>query len=384
MYQAVGQYVREANKKAYKVGRSEEEHKLWKARADEAEIKLDEIEKVLESNLGKEEWAQFQKDRGRWRTEQVPLYGEPLYWQIMNKERLSSTNMMGELRGGKKGSGLEIIRNTIMNDPESVKNVIGQKFEAQNGSGKVYNPNKQMQGWIDRLPELKTYIGQKAEAQGAAAKAENAMSEVKSKHAETEKQHKVAEQAKIDKEKKETERAEKEKKRNLLEKFKEEVETKKAKAVEAEKIAKEKAEQVKEKTKITDQIKEFENKIPEMEKHLDTIKQTEIVKLKSEKNLKETREKKSHDEKVKQKLMDNKKDLQETIKNADKYIPKLREAKRNTKLAAEEVKQIEKALKKAEAIKAKSWKKLIIVGGLLSSYAGVKSIYNKSIQLLGD
>ncbi len=382
MYQTLGTYIREAYEKAYKPGRTEEESALWKGRAEEAKVKLDEMEKHIKENIGEENFDAFQKARGRWRKEQVPLYGEPLYWQLMNKREALSSDMMAQLRGAIPGSGLEIIRNTIMNNPESVKNVIGQKFETKSGREKVYKPNKQMQQWIDRLPELKTKINQKAEAQSSVSKAEQNVKDAEVKHKEIESQYAAAEEAKAKIEKREAEKAEKEKRKNLLAKFKEEVEKKKAKKEESEKLAKEKAEQTKAQKEIKEKISSFEKEIPEMEKYLDVITDTELKKINAETKLGNIRKKSHHYEKMKQRLEDNKSHLEEIIKNADKHIPKLKEARKNREASEAARKEAEAALNNAEKIRSKAWKKLIVVGSALASYSGAKSAYNVGKELL--
>ena len=85
---------------------------------------------------------------------------------------------------------------------------------------------------------------------------------------------------------------------------------------------------------------------------------------------------------MKQRLIDNKKNLEETIHKADKYIPALKKARERTNVTKEEIKEIDKSLKNAEAMKAKAWKRLIIIGSALSAISGVKGIYNIAKALI--
>ena len=158
-YRSVNGYMRDAYKKAYEPGINEEVRKQWLKRANEAETKLGEMDKVLEQSLGKEDYAKFKATNSRWRTEVVPLYKNKLYHQIMNDERLPD-NMIKELRG--EGSGMDLLKNIIKNDPQALKHVVGQRYDVAPAS--VHAPDELMKEYTDLMPELKGLTQNKQEA----------------------------------------------------------------------------------------------------------------------------------------------------------------------------------------------------------------------------
>ena len=164
---AVKGYMREAYEKAYEPGINEEKRQFYKSQGDEAKEKLEEMNKILENGIGKENYAKLKEANDYWRTNIVPLYNEPLYWKILNKEKMSE-NIASELRGGPPGSGIEIIRNVIKNNPKSVKHVVGQLHDAGND---IHNPNELIREYTDLVPGLRNLSQAKQEAANLANKA---------------------------------------------------------------------------------------------------------------------------------------------------------------------------------------------------------------------
>lgn len=184
---AVNGYMREAYKKAYEPGINEETRNLWKNRGDEAKSKLDEMNSVLKENIGEEDYQSLKNADTRWKNEVVPLYSEPLYWQIMNKEKMSGSDMIGSLRGGKPGSGIEIIRNTIKNNPEALKHVVGQRYSQK--PSEIHNPNEEMQQYLDKMPELTHLRAQHKQASQLLEQAKNNAKLAQQQHAEINERH---------------------------------------------------------------------------------------------------------------------------------------------------------------------------------------------------
>ncbi len=181
MYKSINDYMREAYRKAYKIGRSEDEHVLWKKRGEEAATKLKEMDSILEQNLPEEVYNRLKKTPARWRNEIIPLYKEPLYWQILEQERLPK-DMLSALRGGKKGSGLEIIRNKIMSDPQAVKHVIGQRYDISPES--VHQPNELMREFMALDPHVTRLADLRNEAHGLMENAKRQIKDIKKRHGE--------------------------------------------------------------------------------------------------------------------------------------------------------------------------------------------------------
>jgi len=182
MYKSVNDYMREAYRKAYKIGRTEDEHVTWKKRGDEASEKLKEMDSILEKSLPEDVYDRLKKTPVRWRNEIIPLYKEPLYWSIMENERLPK-DMLSALRGGKKGSGLEIIRNNIMSDSQAVKHVIGQRYDVSPAS--VHNPNELMREFMKLDPHVAKLVDIRNQAHGMMENAKGQIKDIKKRHAES-------------------------------------------------------------------------------------------------------------------------------------------------------------------------------------------------------
>lgn len=381
MYKSVNGYMREAFKKAYAVGRTEEQHVTWKKRAEEAQQKLEEMEKVIKDNLGDEVFKKMNTASSRWKNEIIPLYKEPVYWKIMENEKMSASNMMSELRGGKKGSGIEIIRNILESHPEGLRNIIGQRYASS--AKNLHAPKGLMKSYIEKSPELKTLLGEKAQADAGIAKAKENIDQAKNNHSMNEKQHKKAAEEKQAKEKIEKELSARTEKQNLLQKFRENIQEKNQQV----KIVKENRSQVKERHQeskpVMDEINEIERKIPLMEKHLTAITQAEIDSVKSKEAYTDVKKRSEDIRKIRQKLINNKADLENDIKLANEYIPRLKEAAKNTELSAQELRQINDKIKNLEDMKKKFNKRILIGLGLIATFGGFKTTFNAAKSLLG-
>lgn len=163
-------YMREAFNKAYEPGINEDQRNLWLKKANELKDKLEEMNTHLELNLSGSNLSLLRDSNKRWKNEVIPLYDDPTYWRIMNDEKMSK-DMVSELRGGAPGSAKEIIRNTIKNNPQALKHIVGQKHD----SGKlddIYNPNKEMKQYTDLMPDLQSLVQKRKEAELLSNKAD--------------------------------------------------------------------------------------------------------------------------------------------------------------------------------------------------------------------
>lgn len=172
-YRSVNGYVREANKKSYQPGINESERVIWKERANEAKKKLDEMDSVLKEGIGEEDYNQFKKTSGRWKNEVVPLYKSKLYHKIINDEPLPD-NTVKALRAENKGTN--IIKNVIKNDTQTLKHIIGQRYDTKVGRKKIYNPDEVHKEYLDLMPELSKLTKNKKEAEIIAENLKNKVS----------------------------------------------------------------------------------------------------------------------------------------------------------------------------------------------------------------
>lgn len=161
---SVNGYMRDAYNKAFKPGINEDVRVHWKNQADQAKDQLEKMNSILEKNIGEKNFSNVKDANDYWRKNVIPLYKEPTYWKIMNEERMSG-NMASELRGGAPGSGLEIIRNTAKNNPQTVKHIVGQIYDVN--PKKIHNPNKLIGEYINQDPLLQKAISSRNEARNS-------------------------------------------------------------------------------------------------------------------------------------------------------------------------------------------------------------------------
>lgn len=162
MIKAVNGYMRDAFKKAYEPGINEDKRVHYLEQGHLAEIQLEKMNKTLEENIGKENFNKLKEANDYWKTNIVPLYKEPLYWKILNQERMSSSNMASELRGGPPGSGLDIIKNVLKRNPQAVKHVVGQRYDSGQS---IHDPNELIKEYTDLLPDLKRLSDQQVNSE---------------------------------------------------------------------------------------------------------------------------------------------------------------------------------------------------------------------------
>lgn len=70
---------------------------------------------------------------------------------------------------GDVGKGQELVRGLVKNDPEMLKNVLGQKIEKKGGISKLLNPNQDTQEYLNASPDIKS----KVDAHRAAIESQN-------------------------------------------------------------------------------------------------------------------------------------------------------------------------------------------------------------------
>ncbi len=179
--QSIKDYARTAREKAFSTGMNRAERIEHENAFNALDEKAEEISKVLEENIGPENAQKLKELNNGWRTRVVPLQRNNVYQKIKYEGKMSD-NIMKELRGN-KNPGNQIIKEFIQNDPELLKNVVGQRY-----AGKVaglHGANETAMEYINKMPELKDMIQQRAYAQNAIPIAEKKVAEAAASHKET-------------------------------------------------------------------------------------------------------------------------------------------------------------------------------------------------------
>lgn len=248
---SVNGYMRDAYNKAFQPGINEDVRVHWKNQGDQAKEQLQKMNSILEKNIGKENFSNLKDANDYWKKNIIPLYKEPTYWKIMQKEKMSE-NMASELRGGAPGSGIDIIRNTAKNNPQVVKHIVGQRYDANAKS--IHNPNELMNEYIQQDPILQKIISSRNEAHNSISEAKQHLSSAEEKYAQAQDAHSKALKASNIKEKEIT---------NLT----------KAYNKKTQEHVEQKAELEKKINKFQSEIKQIQSKIPVIEKHMKDVKE---------------------------------------------------------------------------------------------------------------
>lgn len=217
-YKSVKGYVRDAFERANERGINREERNLWLDRGNEMLTRLNQMENVLRDNLPNEIYDDLKKADSFWRTNIMPLYSEPLYWKIMNREKMPK-NISESLAGGVEGSGLDIIKNIANSNPRVLKHIMGERWDSPSGRKTILTPNNRMRSYIDRMPELKSLLDNHKMASETVNRADIEKQKANFHHNVMEERYKEAEeQSKAHKEKiKEREKLTEEQKKKIKE-----------------------------------------------------------------------------------------------------------------------------------------------------------------------
>ncbi len=130
-----------------------------KKKIQEAIIKGKEAQKQIKQTLN-EGLGEFKPEFdwvNRGYAEQVfPLRENPVV-KAARKGKLSETDIMSALRT--KESGMPLVREMIKQDPEALRNLVGQRYKIN--PAEIHSPNAMMREYIDEMPEFKKLIQQK-------------------------------------------------------------------------------------------------------------------------------------------------------------------------------------------------------------------------------
>jgi len=148
--------INEARKKAFKVGADPETREAWMRTFNNMNEPIQGMKKLLEEGIGEENATRLKEANKGWREDVASLYTNTTWHTIRKKERIEG-DIMHTLRGNERGDVR--IKNIIMNNPEIIKNVLGQRFAHKPGD--LGDIGVQESRYIDRLPEFKQMVDQR-------------------------------------------------------------------------------------------------------------------------------------------------------------------------------------------------------------------------------
>ncbi len=178
-YRSVSQYAREARQKAFQPGMNAEERMQWQEKYNNLDSKVEDMGKTLEDSVGGDEFGKLKGLNDRWRNEVVPLHQNRIYQNIVRRGTISD-NMIKSLRGTDKGN--VILRNIVKNDPELLKNVVGQRYAIK--PSEVLNPTDRIKEYSDLMPEMNQLRDQHLAAKDAVDSSKQALDESTQAHKE--------------------------------------------------------------------------------------------------------------------------------------------------------------------------------------------------------
>jgi len=155
MYRSTRSLANKAARNSRKTDIDALERQHWEKQYDELTNTADRMNELLKNHMNPESYADLQKANERWRTEITPLYKNRLYHQITKEGRLPS-DIIHQLRG--TGEGQEILREMIKDNPEILKNVLGQRYA--HAPKKLQEFDEEAQQYINKSPELQNLINE--------------------------------------------------------------------------------------------------------------------------------------------------------------------------------------------------------------------------------
>lgn len=249
-YRTMRHLSQKLNKEAYssKVAGNKDLQSEMLSKADEFETNAQNLETLLENNDLGDSLKNLKVANKRWREEITPLYRNKTYKQFLNG--LGPDNIMKALRGN--GPGQEIIRKIIKEDPELLRNIIGQRYA--NNPAKLHEFDELTHEYTQHMPEVQEFRKQHFESKQAENQSKMALERVRHEYQTQREQADIAHL-------------------KAIEEAKEQTRQKKA-AVHKENLTKD--EEYKGKTKYyknQQEIKELDEKITKLTNHAKQIKE---------------------------------------------------------------------------------------------------------------
>jgi len=153
-----------------------EKQKMGKA-LDEARKMQAKMKEVLDKGLG-EYKPEFERLNKLYSEQVYPLRANPIVEKA--EEGRNSSNIIHDLRTNEEG--MPLVRELVKQDPELLRNVIGQRYFAK--ADEVHNPNEIMREYLNEVPELKKLLKERHHANKTLQQAKGNIETAKKHHAE--------------------------------------------------------------------------------------------------------------------------------------------------------------------------------------------------------
>mgnify|MGYP003396879414 CR=1 FL=1 len=122
---------------------------FFEKQANELQQVADKQLELIEKSLPQEDLKLFKEGNNAWKEKVAPLYGNPVY-EKAKKNRGLSSNIINDIRG--TGKDQQILRNIIMENPESIRAALAQAFKRNPEN--IINPDKLTAPYVEALPQL--------------------------------------------------------------------------------------------------------------------------------------------------------------------------------------------------------------------------------------
>lgn len=266
------------------------------------------INDTLEKGLGEEYSKEFKDINKGYSTIVFPLRGNKHVRQAQRQGTLPE-DMAKAFRGkaqGQEGVGQQLLRDLVKNDPELVKQVLGQRYASK--PGELFNPNATLSEYLEMSPETKQLLQERHGINESVSRAKENIETAKSRHAESKRQETEAHEYA-----KKVENEHKDLKRQHEDLIKEHEALKKEHEGKKEQREKTRDTLQKEMTTHYDKIKKLEESIPALEKNIASLRKSRDAlneaKNKKEMNLKQKTQAESKFKEAEKKLKDAEKEL---------------------------------------------------------------------------
>jgi predicted nucleic acid-binding Zn-ribbon protein len=118
-----------------------------------------QMKEVLDAGLG-EYKPEFERVNKGYSEQIYPLRDNPVVQKA--QEGKLSDNIIKSLRTNEEG--MPLVRDIVKQDPELLRNIIGQRYFSPTGAKSIINPNEMVREYLDEMPQLKRMLSEKQTA----------------------------------------------------------------------------------------------------------------------------------------------------------------------------------------------------------------------------
>lgn len=187
MIRSAKDFARHAREKAFSPNMNAAERQEWEHSYNNLDKMIEEMEDNFENSISKDDSRKLKKLNTAWRTRVKPLQRNSTYQTIRFRGRING-NIMNTLRGTDPGD--VIMRQTIKNNPEIAKNVVGQEFSKN--PEKLHQAGELEQEYLDNMPQLQQMLAKHKQISESIPFHENLVKNAEKNHLNVIKQEKNA------------------------------------------------------------------------------------------------------------------------------------------------------------------------------------------------